>query len=162
MTRIGAIRVAIIQSYKAASDFPAPRRFGGKHTSTLALAGGVRLSTIAHQNRPPCGLRVNRQEREYLTKWQFGNQINPDHVIPTLTRDLRKLRDSAEPALEATRGKKFHGSGTFVRTTPIRQPSWGLMRLLTQSGVGVEKVTSISRMKFGRSMLEESIRTCFV
>jgi hypothetical protein len=28
--------------------------------------------------------------------------------------------------------------------------------------VGVEKVTSISRMKFGRSMLEESIRTCFV
>jgi hypothetical protein len=28
--------------------------------------------------------------------------------------------------------------------------------------VGVEKVTSISGMRFGRSMLEESIRTCFV
>ena len=28
--------------------------------------------------------------------------------------------------------------------------------------VGVEKVTSISRMKFSRSMLEESNRTCSV
>ena len=33
---------------------------------------------------------------------------------------------------------------------------------LTLSGVGVEKVTSISRMRFGRSMLEESIHTCSV
>jgi hypothetical protein len=28
--------------------------------------------------------------------------------------------------------------------------------------VGVEKVTSISRMRFNRSMLEGSIRPCFV
>ena len=33
---------------------------------------------------------------------------------------------------------------------------------LSQSGVGVEKVTSISRMRLGRSMLEESIRPCSV
>jgi hypothetical protein len=34
--------------------------------------------------------------------------------------------------------------------------------LLAQSGVGVEKVTSISGMRFVRSMLEESIRPCSV
>jgi hypothetical protein len=28
--------------------------------------------------------------------------------------------------------------------------------------VGVEKVTSISRLRFSRNMLEESIRTCSV
>jgi len=47
MTRIGAIRFAITQSCKAASDFPAPRRFGWKHTSTLALARAARLSKFA-------------------------------------------------------------------------------------------------------------------
>ena len=49
MTRIGAIRFAIIQSYKAASDFPAPRRLGWKHTLTLALQVGIRLSKSAHR-----------------------------------------------------------------------------------------------------------------
>jgi hypothetical protein len=33
---------------------------------------------------------------------------------------------------------------------------------LAKNPVGVEKVTSISGMRLGRSMLEESIRTCFV
>jgi hypothetical protein len=33
---------------------------------------------------------------------------------------------------------------------------------LLKTGVGVEKVTSISRMRFSRSMLEESIRPCSV
>jgi hypothetical protein len=33
---------------------------------------------------------------------------------------------------------------------------------LLKSGVGVEKVTWISRMRFSRSMLEESIRPCSV
>ncbi len=33
---------------------------------------------------------------------------------------------------------------------------------LLLSGVGVEKVTSISGMRLGRSMLEESIHTCSV
>jgi hypothetical protein len=31
-----------------------------------------------------------------------------------------------------------------------------------QWGVGVEKVTSISRMRFGKSVLEGSIRSCSV
>jgi hypothetical protein len=48
MTRIGAIRFAIIQSHKTASDFPAPRRFDWKHTLTLALQIDVRLSKSAH------------------------------------------------------------------------------------------------------------------
>jgi hypothetical protein len=43
---------------------------------------------------------------------------------------------------------------------PVRETSGNCQLLLT--GVGVEKVTSISGMRFGRSMLEESIRTCFV
>jgi hypothetical protein len=33
---------------------------------------------------------------------------------------------------------------------------------LMKSGVGVEKVTSISTMRFSRSMLEESICACSV
>src|SRR5450631_2009991 len=137
MTRIGAIRVAIIQSYKAASDFPAPRRFGGKHTSTLALAGGVRLSTIAHQNRPPCGLRVTRQEREYLTKWQFGNQINPDHVIPTLTETYGNWGTRRSPLWKRPEARNFMGlrhsseplpSGNQVGGLRILAGSWSWNR----------------------------------
>jgi hypothetical protein len=37
-----------------------------------------------------------------------------------------------------------------------------LCPVLAKSVVGVEKVTSISRMRFGRSMLEKSIRPCSV
>ena len=49
MTRIGAIRFAIIQSYKAGSDFPAPRRFGWKHCFNVSALGGIRLSKSAHR-----------------------------------------------------------------------------------------------------------------
>jgi uncharacterized protein YmfQ (DUF2313 family) len=35
-------------------------------------------------------------------------------------------------------------------------------RLLTLTGVGVEKVTSISRIRFNRGVLEEGIRPCSV
>ena len=70
-----------------------------------------------------------------IRKLQFGNQINLDHAILTLTETYGNLGDSAEAALEATPRQEIHGSGTFVRTPPIRQPGSGLTRLLTLSGV---------------------------
>jgi hypothetical protein len=48
MTRIGTIRFTIGPHCKGASDFRALRRFGWKHTSTLALQRGIRLSKSAH------------------------------------------------------------------------------------------------------------------
>ena len=48
-----------------------------------------------------------------------------------------------------------------------RVDNLGAYRIPSETGllipsVGVEKVTSISRMRFSRSMLEESIRPCSV
>jgi hypothetical protein len=46
MTRIGAIRFTVTQSCKAASDFLAARRFGGKHTSTYIVVKCAQTSVF--------------------------------------------------------------------------------------------------------------------
>jgi len=57
------------------------------------------------------------------------------------------------------------GKLAFVKTEDeefFLQRKKGRSSRLALPGVGVEKVTSISRMRFSRSMLEESIRPCSV
>jgi hypothetical protein len=57
-------------------------------------------------------------------------------------------------------------SGSIHRTQRSKRlmyaPSIVHRAQLAINRVGVEKVTSISRMRFSRSMLEESIRPCFI
>src|SRR6266849_10122275 len=81
MTRIGAIRFAIIQSYKAASDFPAPGDSAGSHFNVSAPKWHS-----SEQNCSPTwsSLRTTgSQATTRIRKLQFGNQINLDHENPT-------------------------------------------------------------------------------
>ena len=70
-----------------------------------------------------------------IPRLQFGNQINLDHANPTLTESYGNWGTRRNPCFGGDPRQEIHGSGTFIRTTPIRQPRSRLMRLLTQSGL---------------------------